>query len=205
MERVAVYGQGGHSKVIQMMLNNSDKQQISLIADDDKTKVNEQPTIKMVLATQLKNYQTEFDSMIIAIGNNEIRRKVVETYRGMRFAIVIAATAVVAEDAVIAEGTVVMANAVIHPSVQIGKHCIINTSAIVEHDCKIGDYSHISPATILTGNVQVGNNVHIGANATILPGITIEDNTIIGAGAVVTKDVAAGSVMVGNPARNKNR
>lgn len=204
MERVAVYGQGGHSKVIQMMLNNSGKQQISLIADDDKTKVNEQALIKIVIATQLKDYQTEFDSLIIAIGDNETRKKVVEKYNKMRFATVIAATAVVVEDAIIGEGTVVMANTVIHPEAQIGKHCIINTSAIVEHDCIIGDYSHISPAAVLTGNVQVGNSVHIGANATVLPGITIGDYAVIGAGAVVTKHVAPGSVMIGNPARNKN-
>lgn len=205
MERVAVYGQGGHSKVIQMMLNNSIDQQVSLIADDDPGKADEQATIKIVLATQLKDYQTEFDSIIIAIGNNETRRKVAEKNSGMHFTTMVAATAVVAEDAVIAEGTVVMANTVIHPNVQIGEHCIINTSAIVEHDCRIGDYSHVSPAAVLTGNVQVGSNVHIGANATILPGITIGDYAVIGAGAVVTKDVAAGSVMIGNPARNRNR
>lgn len=204
MERVVVYGQGGHSKVIQMMLNNSDSQQISLIADDDKTRVNEQATIKTVLAIKLNDYQTEYDSILIAIGNNETRRKVAEKYNRMLFATVIAATAVVAEDAIIGKGTAVMANTVIHPTVQIGKHCIINTSAVVEHDCSIGDYSHISPAAVLTGNVQIGSSVHIGANATILPGIIIGDHAVIGAGAVVTKDVAAGSVMVGNPARNKN-
>lgn len=201
MERVAVYGQGGHSKVIQMMLNNSIDQQIGLIADDDQAKVNEQATIKTVFATQLSDDHAEFDSIVIAIGNNEIRKKVAEKYTDMRFTTVIASTAVVAEDALIGEGTVVMANTVVHPNVQIGKHCIINTGAIVEHDCRIGDYSHISPAAILTGNVRVGNNVHIGANATILPGITIKDGAVIGAGAVVTKDVAADSVMVGNPAR----
>lgn len=201
VERIAVYGQGGHSKVVQMMLDNSANQQISLIADDDQAKVNEQATIKTVLANKLNDYQVEFDSIVIAIGNNEIRKKAVEKYTDMRFATVIASTAVVAEDALIGEGTVVMANIVVHPNVQIGKHCIINTGAIIEHDCRIGDYSHVSPAAVLTGNVKVGSNVHIGANVTILPNITIGDRAVIGAGAVVTKDVAAGSVMVGNPAR----
>lgn len=203
MEKVAVYGQGGHSKVIQMMLNDSVDQQIGLIADDDQAKVNEQATVKIVLADKLQNYQKEYDSLIIAIGNNEIRKKVAEKYKDMQFATLIAATAEVAEDALIGEGTVVMANAVVHPEAQVGKHCIINTSAIVEHDCRIGDYSHISPAAVLTGNVQVGSGVHIGANATILPGISIGDDVVIGAGAVVTKDVPVASVMAGNPARNK--
>jgi acetyltransferase-like isoleucine patch superfamily enzyme len=41
----------------------------------------------------------------------------------------------------------------------------------------------------------------IGANATILPGITIGEHAMIGAGAVVTRDVPARVVVVGNPAR----
>jgi acetyltransferase-like isoleucine patch superfamily enzyme len=41
----------------------------------------------------------------------------------------------------------------------------------------------------------------IGANATILPGITVGEHALVGAGAVVVKDVPAGAVVVGNPAR----
>ncbi|PZP49577.1 MAG: maltose acetyltransferase [Pseudopedobacter saltans] len=49
--------------------------------------------------------------------------------------------------------------------------------------------------------ITVGNNVWIGAQAIILPGVTIGDNAIIGAGSVVTKDIPANSVAVGNPCR----
>lgn len=49
--------------------------------------------------------------------------------------------------------------------------------------------------------VKIGNNVWIGANAVILPGVTIGDNTVIGAGSVVTKDIPANVVAVGNPCR----
>jgi acetyltransferase-like isoleucine patch superfamily enzyme len=41
----------------------------------------------------------------------------------------------------------------------------------------------------------------IGANATILPGVTIGEGATVAAGAVVTRDVPAGAVVVGNPAR----
>ncbi len=41
----------------------------------------------------------------------------------------------------------------------------------------------------------------IGGGATILPGITIGENAMVGAGSVVTKDVAANTVVVGNPAK----
>lgn len=49
--------------------------------------------------------------------------------------------------------------------------------------------------------MTIGNNVWIGGSAVILPGVTIGDNAVIGAGSVVSRDVPAGTVVVGNPAR----
>lgn len=49
--------------------------------------------------------------------------------------------------------------------------------------------------------IHIGSNVWIGGGALILPGVTIGDDAVIGAGAVVTRDVAAGATVVGNPAR----
>lgn len=49
--------------------------------------------------------------------------------------------------------------------------------------------------------IMIGRNVWIGGGAIILPGVTIGDDAMIGAGSVVTRDVAAGATMVGNPAR----
>ena len=49
--------------------------------------------------------------------------------------------------------------------------------------------------------VHIGKNCWIGAGALIMPGVTIGDNTVIGAGSVVTKDIPANVVAVGNPCR----
>lgn len=51
------------------------------------------------------------------------------------------------------------------------------------------------------GCTLVKRGASIGANATILPGVTLGENCLVGAGSVVTKDVPAGSVVAGNPAR----
>ena len=53
--------------------------------------------------------------------------------------------------------------------------------------------------------VAIGSDVWIGGGAIILPGVTIGDNAIIGAGSVVTRDVAPGATVVGNPARTATR
>ncbi len=49
--------------------------------------------------------------------------------------------------------------------------------------------------------VTIGNNVWIGGCAIICPGVTVGDNCTVGAGSVVTKDIPANSVAVGNPCR----
>lgn len=49
--------------------------------------------------------------------------------------------------------------------------------------------------------ITIGTNVWIGGGALVLPGVSIGDHAIVGAGAVVTRDVAAGATVAGNPAR----
>lgn len=49
--------------------------------------------------------------------------------------------------------------------------------------------------------VTIGDDVWIGGNSTILPGVSIGNNVVVAAGAVVTKDVPAGCVVAGVPAR----
>ena len=62
---------------------------------------------------------------------------------------------------------------------------------ILTHDRTRGLYLH----------TRIGENCFIGGNSLILPGVQIGDGCVVGAGSVVTKDVPAGSVVAGNPAR----
>jgi maltose O-acetyltransferase len=49
--------------------------------------------------------------------------------------------------------------------------------------------------------IVIGDNVWLGGGVIVLPGVTIGENTVVGAGAVVTRDLPANVVAVGNPAR----
>ena len=65
-----------------------------------------------------------------------------------------------------------------------------------------GTHDFEDPAfPLLVAPIVLGAAVFVGARAFVLPGVNIEDRSVIGACSVVTRDVAAGSVVAGNPAR----
>ncbi|MEZ8543822.1 sugar O-acetyltransferase [Vibrio splendidus] len=94
-----------------------------------------------------------------------------------------------------------------------------NLTLVDDTDVFIGDNVMIAPnVTIATGThpispelrlkaaqfnvpVRIGNNVWLGAHTVVLPGVTIGENSVIGAGSIVTKDIPANVVAVGNPCR----
>lgn len=49
--------------------------------------------------------------------------------------------------------------------------------------------------------ITIGDNVWLGGGVIVLPGVTIGENTVVGAGSVVSRDLPANVVAVGNPAR----
>lgn len=87
-----------------------------------------------------------------------------------------------------------------HGGITIGDACQIG------HNVVFATLDHgISPETRTTTTpapIVLGRNVWIGSNSTILQGVTIGDNAIVAAGAVVTKDVPAGTIVGGVPARH---
>ena len=83
--------------------------------------------------------------------------------------------------------------------ITLGDGCLIGHQVVIatlNHDLDPARRGGMYPAP-----VRLGKNVWVGAHATILPGVTVGDGAVIAAGAVVTKDVPAGVVAGGVPAR----
>ncbi len=78
--------------------------------------------------------------------------------------------------------------------IRIGENAVVGYNAtILCHEFLVGEYR--------LGAVEIGREALVGANATLLPGVRIGEGAVVGAGAVVTKDVPAGAVVGGVPAR----
>ena len=103
------------------------------------------------------------------------------------------------KDVNIGERTKIQSHSFICELVDIGKDCFIGHGVMFINDT----FAEGGPAKgdkSLWKQTKIGDNVSIGSNATILP-VTVCNKVVIGAGSVVTKDIKAPGVYVGNPAR----
>jgi acetyltransferase-like isoleucine patch superfamily enzyme len=89
-------------------------------------------------------------------------------------------------------------------SIEVGEGTIMGAGAMVlDHDFHrpVGDWDWADEHQANARPVKIGRGVFVGARAIILKGVTIGDRAVIGAAAVVTRDVPARHLAVGNPAR----
>jgi sugar O-acyltransferase (sialic acid O-acetyltransferase NeuD family) len=111
--------------------------------------------------------------------------------------------AYVAPNATLGPGCQILAHATVCALARLERSVIVNTAASVDHECCIGAGAHIGPGVRLAGRIVVGERAFIGTGAVILPRLRIGNDATIGAGAVVIRDVPAGEVVMGVPARIK--
>ncbi len=123
--------------------------------------------------------------------------------------------AVIFANAQIGENCNICAHTMIESDVIIGNNVTVKSGVYIWDGTRIEDNVFLGPNATLTNDpiprskqypekfsgITLKKGCSIGANATILPGITVGENSMIGAGAVVTKDVPANAVVVGNPAK----
>lgn len=143
----------------------------------------------------------------IAIANGQVRARLVARCgeHGILPWSVSADNVCTMDEVSLGEGAILSPFVTLTSNIRIGRYFHANLYSYVAHDCDIGDFVTFAPGVKCNGNIRIEDYAYIGTGAVLkqgLPGmpLVIGRGAVVGMGAVVTKSVAPGSVVVGNPA-----
>ena len=147
-------------------------------------------------------------SINCAVADSGVRRTLVQKciFAELAFFSICASDSVVMDQVAIGTGSILQPHVTLTSNIRIGQHFHANIYSYVAHDCIIGDFVTFAPRVSCNGNVVIEDDVYVGTGAILKQGrpdkpLVIGHGAIIGMGAVVTKDVAPGTTVIGNPAR----
>lgn len=199
-KNILIYGIGSHYNSICNLINDIDYK-INILGTIDDNKSSDFNSItEAIKITKCKN-------IIIAIGNGNIRKKIMQENNFCNFPNIIHPTAYIGKDVNIGCGNQIFPFSIINCNTIIGNGNIINTNSLLEHDNYINNFNDICPKCSFGGNVTIKNENFIGINTTIINNIIIGSNNIIGASSVITKNFnVKNKTIIGIPAKiyNKN-
>ncbi len=203
MKKLAIIGAGGHGRVVADLAGLLGWESISFFDAAWKEKVTDSRWPLIGDTSSYLEKCNEFDGVIIAIGNCEVRWKEFLNIKKSTTSFVTLKHpfSFLSQYSAIGSGSVTFAGSVVNTDAVIGNACIINVGATVDHDCVLGNSVHVAPGAHISGGVTIGDGSWIGVGSAIKQGVHIGKNVMVGAGAVVLSDIPDNATFVGNPAR----
>ncbi|MFK5949208.1 MAG: hypothetical protein QM500_10625, partial [Methylococcales bacterium] len=145
----------------------------------------------------------------IAVADSTIREKLTDKCISDNLEIinVTAENVTILDEVELGTGSILCPFVTLTSNIKIGKSFHANLYSYVGHDCVIGDFVTFAPSVKCNGNVIIEDYAYLGTGAIIKQGTPerpriIGKGAVVGMGAIVTKNVAAGDVVVGNPAKS---
>jgi sugar O-acyltransferase (sialic acid O-acetyltransferase NeuD family) len=205
---IVLYGGSGHANAVRCYLEQEGLAQVVAFIDDFRgdqgLSLRERPIISF------ETWRARFldHPCALAIGNAGAKRRLWERISGAgghtcrfhdgpghRFL-----------EVAVGPGSYVQPPSYIGPGSRVGAHVAVMAMTTVGHDVAIGDYCTICPSCTIGGQVVIEPEVFLGSASVIINGradkpIVIGRGATVAAGAVVTRSVAPGITVMGNPAR----
>lgn len=212
MKKFAVFGASGFGRevlpLVRQQLQLSESGPWDLVFVDDKPPAPALNGHRVLTYAQWLDEPATSRHISLAIANSGVRAKLVTRCEAdaVAFFEVRAANVVVLDEVLIGPGAVLCSFVNLTSNIRIGQHFHANIYSYVAHDCVIGDFVTFAPRVHCNGNVLVQDHAYIGTGAILRQGnpdhpLVIGRGAVVGMGAVVTKNVAPGTTVVGNPAR----
>jgi sugar O-acyltransferase (sialic acid O-acetyltransferase NeuD family) len=145
-------------------------------------------------------------AVLVCVGNPRARdsRARLVTHLALpdeAFATVVHPAASVSPDSEVGVGSVLHAGTVLTAAVRLGRHAVVMPHVVLTHDDRVGDCATFAAGARLAGGVEVGDAAYLGCGALVREGLRIGAGALVGIGSVVLRDIPAGEVWAGSPAR----
>lgn len=138
---------------------------------------------------------------VIGIGSPAIKARIDARLADRPAAVLVHPEASMGFDVQLGPGSIVCAGSRLTTNIRLGRHVHVNLLCSIGHDVTIGDHVSINPLVAVSGSVDIGARVMLGTHSAVLQLLSVGEDATVGGAALVVKDVPAGTVVKGVPAK----